>query len=102
MDLEFIQKPQDQRADTVLNVQLAPSYVTYNAATVQRIIDFFHTEEVMGAHIWGERLSHSGKVAGGLYSCSFSSNRMMKTKCHTATSILPMWGTIVWSSKSSH
>ena len=46
MDIEFILKPQDGRADTVVNVVLAPSYVTYNGKTVQRIVDFFHTEEV--------------------------------------------------------
>ena len=46
LDVQFIQKPQDQRADTVLDVSLAPSFVTYNPATLQRITSFFQTDEV--------------------------------------------------------
>lgn len=46
MDLELILKPQDKRADTVANLALARSFVTYNPATLQRILDFFRTERV--------------------------------------------------------
>lgn len=46
LKLEFIQKPQDGRADTVLNLAIAPSFVMYNGQTVKRVTDFFHTEEV--------------------------------------------------------
>ena len=46
LDVEFVLKPQDGSADTVLNVVLAPSFVTYNPATVDRILDFFKTDQV--------------------------------------------------------
>ena len=38
--------PQDGSADTIVNLTLAPSYITYHAGTVQRLMGFFHTEQV--------------------------------------------------------
>ena len=46
MTLEFIQKPQDGRADTVLNFDMAPSFIMYNARTLERVTDFFQSEQV--------------------------------------------------------
>ena len=46
MRLEFIQHPQDGNSDAAVHFVLAPSYVTYNAATIQRVQEFFRTEEV--------------------------------------------------------
>ena len=45
MRLEFIQHPQDGSSDAAVHFVLAPSYVTYNAATIQRVQEFFRTEE---------------------------------------------------------
>lgn len=46
MALEFIQKPQDGRADTVLNFNMAPSFIMYNARTLERVMDFFKSKQV--------------------------------------------------------
>ncbi len=46
MRLQFIQHPQDESADAAVHLNLAPSYVTYNAVAVQRVMAFFRTEEV--------------------------------------------------------
>lgn len=46
MEVELIQAPQDGSADTIVNLVLAPSYITYHAATVERLLGFFHTEQV--------------------------------------------------------
>ncbi len=46
MRLEYIQHPQDESSDAAVHFVLAPSYVTYNAVTIQRVQDFFKTEEV--------------------------------------------------------
>lgn len=48
MKLQYIQHPQDESADATVHLQLAPSYVTYNAVAVQRAMEFFRTEEVRG------------------------------------------------------
>ena len=41
-----MQAPQDGSADTIVNLTLAPSYITYHAATVQHLMAFFHTQQV--------------------------------------------------------
>ena len=46
MRLEYIQHPQDESSDAAVHFVLAPSYVTYNAVTIQHVQDFFKTEEV--------------------------------------------------------
>ena len=46
MRLQFIQHPQDESADAAVHLNLAPSYVTYNPVAVQRVMEFFKTEEV--------------------------------------------------------
>ena len=46
MRLEYIQHPQDETSDAAVHFVLAPSYVTYNAATIQHVQEFFKTEEV--------------------------------------------------------
>ena len=55
MKLAYTQRPQDGSADAAVHLILAPSYVTYSAATVERVMDFFRTEEVgVGClqHVW--------------------------------------------------
>ena len=53
-EVEFVQHPQDGSADAVLNLALAPSYITYNAASVQRVSGFFASEKVsLQAHHGG-------------------------------------------------
>lgn len=47
MRLEITQHPQDESADAAVHMALSPSYVTYNPVTVQRVMDFFKTEEVL-------------------------------------------------------
>ncbi|KAK9819963.1 hypothetical protein WJX72_004515 [[Myrmecia] bisecta] len=47
LDVMFVSKPQDGSADAVLHLTLSPSYVTYNAATIDRIHKFFQTDEVV-------------------------------------------------------
>lgn len=46
MRLQFIQHPQDESTDAAVYLNLAPSYVTYNPVAVQRVMEFFKTEEV--------------------------------------------------------
>ena len=46
MRLEYTQHPQDESSDAAVHFVLAPSYVTYNAATIQHVQEFFKTEEV--------------------------------------------------------
>ena len=46
MRLEYIQNPQDKTSDAAVHFVLAPSYVTYNAATIQHVQEFFRTDEV--------------------------------------------------------
>lgn len=46
MRLEYIQHPQDESSDAAVYFKLAPSYVTYNAVTIQHVQEFFKTEEV--------------------------------------------------------
>ena len=46
MEIEYVQSPQDGSADAVLNLALAPSYITYNAASIQRVSGFFASEKV--------------------------------------------------------
>ena len=46
MRLAYTQRPQDGSADAAVHLTLAPSYVTYSAATVDRVADFFRTDEV--------------------------------------------------------
>ena len=43
-----MQAPQDGSADTVLHLALAPSYITYNAASIKRISGFFASQKVHG------------------------------------------------------
>ena len=46
MEVELVQAPQDGSADTVLHLALAPSYITYNAASIKRVSDFFASQKV--------------------------------------------------------
>ena len=46
LDLEFILKPHDGSADSVLNLNLAPSFITYNRSTIENITEFFKTDKV--------------------------------------------------------
>ena len=62
MEVELVQAPQDGSADTIVKLVLAPSYITYHAATVQRLVDFFHTEQV-----YHSALSALGSLALTLY-----------------------------------
>lgn len=45
LELEYTGKPQDGRADAVVKLALAPSYVTYNKHAIKRITDFFTMKE---------------------------------------------------------
>lgn len=49
LQVECITSPQDGSADTIVKLALAPSYITYHAATVQRLMHFFHTEQASNA-----------------------------------------------------
>lgn len=44
--VQLVQQPQDGSADTAVRLALAPSYVTYLPAAVERVLDFFRTEQV--------------------------------------------------------
>lgn len=46
LTLSLKQHPQDESADLALDLKLAPSYVTYHAAAVQRVLNFFKSEQV--------------------------------------------------------
>lgn len=46
LQLGIVQNPQDGSADTAISLALSSSYITYSAATLERLQDFFHTEEV--------------------------------------------------------
>ena len=46
LEVELVQAPQDGSADTVINLALAPSFITYHSSTVQRLTDLLHTEQV--------------------------------------------------------
>ena len=48
-----MQAPQDGSADTVLHLALAPSYITYNAASTKRISGFFASQKVLADHLTG-------------------------------------------------
>ena len=57
LTVRYIQKPQDGSADTVIRAGLSPSYVTYNASTVQQVSAFFKTGQVRPAcapQSWGQ------------------------------------------------
>lgn len=56
MRLKFTQHPQDKSSDAAVHFVLAPSYVTYNAATIQQVQEFFKTEEA------SSHLHHSGQA----------------------------------------
>lgn len=66
LTVRYIQKPQDGSADTVIRAGLSPSYVTYNASTVQKVSAFFKTGQVrppvlrsLGASAGGGRVALS-------------------------------------------
>ena len=44
--VELTLKPQDGQADTVLNLNLAPTFVTYKKLTLEKVTEFFKTEKV--------------------------------------------------------
>lgn len=46
MKVKYVHKPQDESADAKVWVALSPSYITYNPATIQRVQDYFKSEEV--------------------------------------------------------
>ncbi|KAK9834254.1 hypothetical protein WJX81_000411 [Elliptochloris bilobata] len=45
--VQLVQAPQDGSADTAVRLALAPSYVTYLPAAVERVLDFFRTEQAV-------------------------------------------------------
>lgn len=45
--LQLVQQPQDGSADACLSLELAPSYVTYNAAAVEGVSRFFATSQAL-------------------------------------------------------
>lgn len=45
LQLGLVQNPQDGSADTAISVALSSSYITYSAATLERLQCFFRTEE---------------------------------------------------------
>ena len=46
VQLGIVQNPQDGSADTAISLALSSSFITYSPATLQRLQDFFHIEEV--------------------------------------------------------
>ena len=44
--MQLVQAPQDGSADTAVRLALAPAYVTYLPTAVERVLDFFRTEQV--------------------------------------------------------
>ena len=46
LQLGLVQNPQDGSADTAISLALSSSYITYSAATLTRLKEFFSTEEV--------------------------------------------------------
>lgn len=47
--MQLVQAPQDGSADTAVRLALAPAYVTYLPPAVERVLDFFRTEQVRTA-----------------------------------------------------
>lgn len=45
MSLRVLRNPQDGSADLLLQLALAPSYVTYNNSAIQGVVGFFKSEE---------------------------------------------------------
>ncbi len=43
--VQLVQQPQDGSADTAVRLALAPSYVTYLPPAIDRVADFFRTEQ---------------------------------------------------------
>ena len=43
--VKFIRNPQDKRADAILNIELAPSFVYYDPRTVAKVTQFFRPPE---------------------------------------------------------
>lgn len=66
MRLEYVQHPQDESSDAAVHFVLAPSYVTYNAVTIQHVQDFFKTEEVWPNHLWPACLSEPSRITDQL------------------------------------
>lgn len=46
LQLGLVQNPQDGSADTAISLTLSSSYITYSAAMLARLKDFFATKEV--------------------------------------------------------
>ena len=61
--VQLVQAPQDGSADTAVRLALAPAYVTYLPPAVERVLDFFRTEQV---------LSTSAGLSKGSRGCSGS------------------------------
>jgi hypothetical protein len=47
LSARVLRNPQDNSADLVLRVAIAPSYVTYSSAAVQDVVGFFRSDESM-------------------------------------------------------
>jgi hypothetical protein len=47
MSLRLLRNPQDVSCDLVVQVAVAPSYVTYNNAALAEVAGFFKTEEAL-------------------------------------------------------
>lgn len=47
LSARVLRNPQDDSADLVVRVAVAPSYVTYNNAAVQDVVGFFRSDETL-------------------------------------------------------
>lgn len=47
MSLRLLRNPQDGSADLLVQLALAPSYVTYNNTAIQDVMEFFKSEEAL-------------------------------------------------------
>jgi hypothetical protein len=45
LSARILRNPQDNSADLILRVAIAPSYVTYSSAAVQDVVGFFRSDE---------------------------------------------------------
>lgn len=47
MSLRVLRNPQDGSADLLVQLALAPSYVTYNNTAIQDVVEFFKSEDAL-------------------------------------------------------
>lgn len=48
LQIDLVHKPQDASADAAISTALSSSYIVYRAAALERLQQFFHTEQVRG------------------------------------------------------